>query len=94
MKRPKPSQNGSENKGNGENGDGDGDKSDGGDNDFTKHGGDPRMTVAMDTGSLGYWPGGDGFVIPIGWLDVTAKDDTIREAIDAVIEAAGIHRVH
>ena len=61
--------------------------------DFVYEGGDPRTTVNMDDGSVVYWPGASQMGLKIGWLDVASTDDTVREAVDAIIGAAGLKRL-
>ncbi len=62
-----------------------------GENDIEESGG-VRMTVSMQDGSLRWWPGGGQMVIKLGWLDVASKDELVKEAVDRLLDEAGIDR--
>lgn len=59
---------------------------------FVQRGGPPSLTIDMSTGQLSYWSGDDKLSIQFGHLDVTTKDNVVREVVDKLITDAGIKR--
>lgn len=61
------------------------------DDEFAQNGSGPEITVDMNSGELTYWSGGN-VGVRIGSLDVQNKQETVRGAIDEIIDSAGIRR--
>jgi hypothetical protein len=60
---------------------------------FIQEGSGPEVTVSMADGALLLWPGRGQVGVKIGYLEVRSKNDVVREAVDNIVEAAGIRRV-